>query len=35
MKSEHLLAFGAGLIVGWLIIPMLMGMVQGGGKLGA
>jgi hypothetical protein len=29
MKGEHLLAFGAGLLVGWLVLPMLIGMLSG------
>jgi hypothetical protein len=32
MKGEHLLAFGLGLLVGWLVLPMVIGMVSGGTK---
>jgi hypothetical protein len=32
MKGEHLLAFGLGLLVGWLVLPMVIGMVSGGAK---
>lgn len=26
MKSEHLLAFGAGVVVGWLVLPMVLNL---------
>jgi len=26
MKGEHLVAFGIGVLVGWLVLPMVMGM---------
>lgn len=26
MKSEHLLAFGVGVVVGWLVLPMVLNM---------
>jgi len=29
MRGEHLVAFGLGLIVGWLVVPMLLGMFTG------
>ena len=27
MKGEHLIAFAVGVAVGWLVVPMLMGML--------
>ena len=33
MKGEHLVAFGLGLLVGWLVLPMILGML--GQKTGA
>ncbi len=27
MKSEHLLYIGIGVILGWLVVPMIMGMI--------
>ena len=30
MDGKHLLAFGAGILVGWLVIPMVLGMVNKG-----
>ena len=27
MKSEHLLWLGAGVVIGWLVIPMVLSMV--------
>jgi len=34
MKGEHLVAFGLGLLVGWLVLPMVLGMLSGS-KAGA
>ncbi len=29
MNGQHALAFGAGLLVGWLVLPMLLSMLKG------
>jgi hypothetical protein len=29
MKIEHILVFVAGVAVGWLVLPMLLGMLTG------
>lgn len=29
MSSSHLLIFAAGLLVGWLVLPLLLGMITG------
>jgi hypothetical protein len=32
MKGEHFIAFALGILVGWLVVPMVLGMV-GQGKV--
>lgn len=29
MRSDHLIAFGIGLVVGWLVLPMVLAMFTG------
>lgn len=32
MRTDHVIAFALGLAVGWLVVPMLLGMISGGGS---